>query len=116
MKIFATNIGWLCLFPMKPKSEAHEAQFLLLKWNRVPNAIICDNAKDMVLDEINRKFKEALCHLRWTEHFTPWSNAAEREIRELKKGSGRRLIKSGMPTRLWDDFLELKVQHCSWHL
>ena len=35
-------------------------------------------------------------------------NAAKREIKELKKGSGRELIKSGTPYRLWNDCLELE--------
>ena len=35
-------------------------------------------------------------------------NGAEREIKELKKGFGRKLIKFGAPKRLWDDCLELE--------
>ena len=62
----------------------------------------------MVLGEFNRKFKEASYHLKQTEQFTPWSNAAEREMKELKKGSGRKFIKSGTPKRQWDDCLELE--------
>ena len=48
-----------------------------------------------------------MCHLKQTKPFTPWLNAAEREIKELKKGSGRKLIKSCAPKRLQDDCLEL---------
>ena len=33
---------------------------------------------------------------------------SKREVKELKKGSGRKLIKSGIPKRLWDDCLELE--------
>ena len=33
----------------------------------MPPAIICDNAKEMILLEFNRKLKKALCHLRQTE-------------------------------------------------
>ena len=47
--------------------------------------IVCDNAKEMVQGELNRKFKEAACHLWQTELFIPWLNPAEREIKELKK-------------------------------
>ena len=54
----------------------------------------------MVLSEFDRKLKEALCHLKQTKSFTPWSNAAEKEIEGLKKGCGRELIKSGTPKRL----------------
>ena len=70
---------------MKLKSKAHEALSLLFLQDGVPLAITHDNTKEMVLSEFNRKFKEASFHLRQTEPFTPWSNAAEREIKELKK-------------------------------
>ena len=70
-------------------------------------AVICDNVKEIVLGESNRKFKEA-CHSIQTETFIPWSNAAEREIKKLKNGSSRKLILSGTPKRLWDDCLELE--------
>ena len=62
----------------------------------------------MVLGEFSRKFKEASCHLRQTEPFSIWLNAVEKEIMELKKGSGRKLIRSGAPKRHWDDYLELE--------
>ena len=90
-------------FPMKLKSEAHEALSLLFQHNGMPPAVICDNAKEMIVGEFNRKLKEALCHLRQMEPFTTWLNTAEREMKELKKGSSRKLIKSGAPKRLWDD-------------
>ena len=83
---FAMNFGWSHSFPMKMKSEAHEAWSLLFQQDRVPPAVICDNAKEMVLGDVSRKLKEALCHLKQTEPFTPWLNSAKREIKELKKG------------------------------
>ena len=52
---------------------------------------------------LNRKLKEASFHLRQTEPFTPQLNAAEIEIKKLKKGSGRKITKSSTPKRLWDD-------------
>ena len=61
----------------------------------MPSAVICDNAKEMVVGEFNRKLKEASCHLKQMKPFTPWSNAAEREMKEPKKDFGRKLIKSG---------------------
>ena len=62
----------------------------------------------MILGEFNRKLKEASCHLQQREPFTWWSNAAKREIKELKNYSGRKLIKSGTPRRHWDYCLELE--------
>ena len=46
--------------------------------------------------------------MKQTEPFTPWWNETKREIKELKKSSSRKLIKSGIPKRLLDDCLELE--------
>ena len=79
MQIFATDVGWSCSFTMKLNSEAHEALLILFQWDEVPPAIICNNAKEMIQGEFNKKLKEASCHLRKTEPFTPWLNKAKRE-------------------------------------
>ena len=107
VQIFAMNFCWSYSFPIKLKSEAYEALSLLFQGGVLPLAIICDYAKEMIIDEFNRKFKEALCQLIQTEPLTPWSTADEREIRELMKGSGRELIKSGSTKTRCDDCLEL---------
>ncbi len=44
--------------------------------------------------------------MKQTEPYTPWSNAAEAAIRELKKGVGRQMVRSKAPKRLWDNCLE----------
>ena len=94
-------------FLMKLKSEAHEGLSLLTQQDRVPPAIICDSAIKLILGEFNRKLKEVSCHLRQTEQFTSWSNAPKKEIKELKNGLCRKLIKLVIPRRLWDDCLKL---------
>ena len=40
---------------------------------------------------------------------TPWSNAAERMIKELKKGANCKLLRSRAPNCLWDDCLEVET-------
>ena len=45
-QIFATDFGWSHLFPIKMKSDAHEALSLFFWWNGVKLAIFCDNAKN----------------------------------------------------------------------
>ena len=75
-QIFATYVGWSCLFPKKLKSEAHGGLSLLFQQDWVPPTMICDNAKEMVLGEFNRKLKETLCHLKQMEPFTPSIYAA----------------------------------------
>ena len=64
----------------------------------MPPAIICNNTKKLIFSEFNKKLKEAPCHLRQI--------AAKIKIRELKKGSDRKLINYGTSKRLWDDCLD----------
>ena len=97
---FAIAFGWSCAFPLKLKSDAHEALSSLYEQDGVPPVIKDNSAKEMILGDFNRELKETLCHLRQTEPFTPWSNEAEQEIKELKKGSGRKLTNSGTQKRL----------------
>eukprot|EP00804_Cyclotella_cryptica_P021846 CCRYP_000810-RA/>CCRYP_000810-RA protein AED:0.27 eAED:0.27 QI:0/0/0/1/1/1/2/0/468 len=63
----------------------------------------------MKLGEFALKCKEASYYLQSTEPCSPWSNSAEREIRELKKGATRKLTQSGAPRRLWCFALEYEA-------
>ena len=64
---------------MASRSEAHEMLSLLLAWDDVPPACICDNAKEIIQGKFHQKLKDAACQLKQLEPYTPWSNAAERE-------------------------------------
>ena len=63
----------------------------------------------MVQGKFYQKLKDAACHLKQLEPYTPWSNAAERKIKELKKGMGCKLLRSRAPKCLWDECLELEA-------
>ncbi len=63
-------------------------------------------------DKFCRKLVDAHCQLKQTEPYSPWQNATEREIKELKKGVGRKMLLLGMPCHLWDDCLELEAYIC----
>ena len=82
---------------MASRSEAHQTLSLLFVKDGVPLTCICDNAR------------EAACHLHLLEPYTPWSNAAEREIKELKNGAYHKLLQPRAPKHLWDDCLELEA-------
>ena len=84
-QIFTTDFGWSRSYPMSRKGEAHDVLGLLFAWEGVPPKMIVDNAKEMKLGVFARKCKEAHCYLQSTEPYSPWSNSAECEIRELKK-------------------------------
>jgi hypothetical protein len=58
---------------------------------------------------LKRKLHEADCHARQTEPYSPWQQAAEGCIRELKCGVSRKMIKTGSPRVLWDHCIELEA-------
>jgi hypothetical protein len=67
--------------------------------------MVMDGANAQIQGDFQRKLSEAGCHIKQTEPHTSTSNAAEGSIRELKRGGGRKMVRSGAPKRLWDDCL-----------
>jgi hypothetical protein len=47
--------------------------------------------------------------MRQTEPYSPWQQAAEGCIRELKRGVSGKMIKTGSPQTLWDHCIELEA-------
>ena len=66
--------------------------------------------------------KEADCRSKQTEPYTAFQNAAEGAIREIKKGSGRKMMEKQSPKKLWDHCIELEsfiqshTAHDIWQL
>jgi hypothetical protein len=102
-QIFSTDFGFVRAFPMKKEKEAREALSLLFHRDGVPHAMVMDGAKAQVEGEFRRKLPDAGCHIKQTEPHTQSSNMGEGAVRELKKGAGRQMMRSGCPKRLWDD-------------
>ena len=116
-QVYGTSFGWCRAHPMERKSQAHETVSLLFKRDGVPPAMIMDNSKEQLSTEFRRKLREADCHHRTIEPYSPWSNAAEMNIRELKRGASRKMLRSHAPKKLWDHCLELEafVRSCTAH-
>jgi hypothetical protein len=68
-----------------------------------------DGAKAQVEGEFRRKLRDAGCHIKQTEPHTQSSNMGEGAVRELKKGVGRQMLRSGFPKRFWDDCIIREV-------
>ena len=105
-QVFCARNGWTRAFPLEKEAHAHEALSLLFQREGVPTTMIMDGARAQVMGNFRKKLKEAHVHVRQVEPYSPWSNAAEGAIRELKKGVGRELVKSKCPKRLWDHCIE----------
>lgn len=88
---------------------AHYGLQTLLQREGVPLAIVMDGSKEQTLAEFRSKARQAGCRIKQTEPYSPWQNAAEGAIRELKKGAGRKAAKAHSPAKLWDHCLELEA-------
>jgi hypothetical protein len=102
-QIFTTDFVFVRAFTMKTESEAHEAFSLLFHRDGVPNGMVMDGSKAQVEGDFRRKVCDADCHIKQTEPHTQSFNMGEGAVRELKKGVGRQMMRSGYPKRFWDD-------------
>jgi hypothetical protein len=66
------------------KGDAHETLSLAFQHDGVPPTMVTDDSKEPTKGEFRRKLKEADCHPRVTEPYSPWQQAAEGCIYELK--------------------------------
>jgi len=107
-QVYSTSFGWSRAYPLTRKGDAHQTLSLLFQRDGIPPAMIMDGSKEQTQGDFRRKLREADCHLRQTEPYSPWMNAAEGCIRELKRGTSRKMIKTGSPKTLWDHCIELE--------
>ena len=70
--------------------------------------MIMDGSKEQNLGDFARKLRDDGCHIKQIEPHSPWMNLCEIEIRELKRGSNRKMMKRNVPKKLLDDCLELQ--------
>ncbi len=96
---------------MKSKGDAHKALSLMFQREGIPPSTVMDGLKEQTLGKFCQKFLDVHCQLKQTEPYSPWKNAAEREIKKLKKGSGCKMLATGAPRQLWDDCLEFKLTY-----
>ena len=105
-QIFCTDYGWTRCFPMVTKGQAHEACSLVFQRDGVPPKMIMDGSKEQATGKFAKKCREADCHAVTTEPYSPWQQAAEGCIKQVKLGSSRKMLKSASPKPLWDHCLE----------
>ena len=105
-QVFVTGFRWSRAFPMKKKSDAVHALDLMLHRDGAPEKMIMDGSKEQTLGAFKKKCQDAGIHMKQTEPHSPWQNAAEGGIRELKKASGRKMVRAGAPKPFWADAIE----------
>ncbi len=96
-QVFASDFGWVCIYSMKSKGEAHKALSLMFQHEGVMPSMVMDGSTEQTLGKLHQKLVDAPCQLKQTEPYSPWQNATEREIKELKKGSGHNILATSAP-------------------
>jgi hypothetical protein len=94
---------------MTRKGEAYETLSLLFHRDGVPPTMVFDGSKEQCQGDFKRKLRKADCHAGQTESYSPWQQAAEGCIRELKWGVSHKMIKTGFPRVLWDHCIKLEA-------
>ncbi len=111
-QVFATNFGWPCAHPLKQKGEAHEVLLLMFKRDGIPSKMILDGSNEQVKGVFRHILKEMNCHMRATEPYSPWHQAAKGCICKLKQGVSRKMIRTGAPKHLWGHCIKLEGLIC----
>ena len=88
---------------MSKFGDVHETLSLLFQQDGVHPKMIVDGLKEQTMSYFKRKVAEAGCHLIHMEPGPLWKMASEGGIIELKRGSGRKMIKMKSPKVLWYD-------------
>jgi hypothetical protein len=91
------------------KGEAHETLSLVFQRTGLPLTMVTNDSKEQTKEKFRCKLNEANCHLRMTEPYSPWQQAAEGCISELKRRSSQKMIKTRSLKSLWDHSHELKA-------
>jgi hypothetical protein len=69
---YSTSFGWAHAHPMNRKGGAHETLSLVFQRNGVPPTMVTNDSKEQTKEEFRCKLKEADCHPRVTELYSPW--------------------------------------------
>ena len=102
MQLFVTDKGFVHVIPMKSKKEVPLALKEFFKKVGVPDAVICDEAKEQIMGDSRKIMREAGTTIRAIEPGTPWSNRAERYIGMFKQRIRDVLRETDCPMVLWD--------------
>jgi hypothetical protein len=116
-QIFTDGHGFVRIYPMRSKSDAHHALMKFIHEVGVPKNLLTDRAQEEMRGEWGQIEKKYRIHQKTTESYSPWQNRAEGEIRELKKLTRRALRSNGTPNEFWCYAMEwaAKVRSCTAH-
>ena len=100
-QVFATAFGRCRVYPMKKKRDSHHGVSLMASRYGVPPQLIMDGSKEQTLGEFQKKARQFGFHIKQSEPYSPWKIMSEGAIKELKSGSGRKMMRSLSSAKIW---------------
>ncbi len=67
LQVFASDFGWVQVYPMKTKGKKHKSLSLMFLSEGVPLSMVNDGSKEQSLGKFCWKLMDAHCQLRQTE-------------------------------------------------
>ena len=103
-QVFTDGQGYYHAEPLVSKAQAGEALDSFAATVGVPNVMVTDGAMEQTGP--NSHFQKSLKRMgvlhKTTEPYSQWQNRAEAGIHDIKKKWSRRMIRKGVPRKLWD--------------
>ena len=99
--IFTDGKGFDHVYPWKSKKQHPEGLMSLIHNVGIPQTMVSDGARELFLGKSREICNEYRIKMEKTVPYSPWQNAAEASIRELKKGVVKIMRTTGAPRRLW---------------
>ena len=109
-QLFVSDRGFVYVVPMKSRKEVLQAVKMFAKAVGVPEAIICDAAREQTSADLKKFVNEIGSTLRVLEEGTPWANRAELYVGLVKEATRKDLKASGAPLAFWDYCLQRRVR------
>ena len=82
--LFSNRQGFIKLYPMSAKSQAHETFSMFIHEVGIPHELHADGAGELIQGEFRKKLNKYEVYTTVTEPYSPWQNDAERKIKAVK--------------------------------
>ena len=84
-QVFSTDFNWVAFYPLRKKSDTHQALEQSIFYYGIFHTIIPDNAKELAEGQFKKTAQKFGSQIHPIEAFTPNQNKAEAMICELKQ-------------------------------
>ncbi len=105
-QVFATSFGWARAHPLRRKGEPYPSYSTVMASHQLWSVMTPKNSIPMTLDGSCMRLTATSVQ---PKPYSPWQQATEGCIQELKRGVSHQMLSTGSPKALWDHCLVLQA-------